>query len=391
MVNHSETVITAPIPVNNAVQGSLEAIEPARIQYLKNSKTKLTQIQQELEKLIDAMTQNPSILARVANFWGRLPLWKKITAGMVFILPPLILGIFTQLLVGLVVTAFALITYVGSSVVLDDHYTHTQYSTKNIKSGVTSLAEGLDVIMNSLEQISQALAEQVDFFSNQNSHFSDNLTDLTVRNEELTTEVEKLRQIEKKLAHTQAELESTCALLQESVQEQTAQLTETQSLLNKVTIEYANNQKHLEEKIKELADINASMSAEITQFKITQKTLQASLAIMAETATKDEQQKNAFFNKLDAFIKHNDISLLEMSEVFQREVEQLKTAKNKYEAQIVQHHELIERTAQNVDRMVQIPLLQVHGLYSKTLTEVFSEIPKACADEAQIHSPTMAS
>ncbi|MEY3106995.1 MAG: hypothetical protein RIT35_1168, partial [Pseudomonadota bacterium] len=45
--------------------------------------------------------------------------------------------------------------------ILDDHYTHTQYSTKNIKSGVTSLAEGLDLVTQTLEQISEDLSIQV--------------------------------------------------------------------------------------------------------------------------------------------------------------------------------------------------------------------------------------
>ena len=40
----------------------------------------LTKIKDDLNKLIDAMADNPSFLARTATLWGELALWKKIVA-----------------------------------------------------------------------------------------------------------------------------------------------------------------------------------------------------------------------------------------------------------------------------------------------------------------------
>jgi ABC-type transporter Mla subunit MlaD len=368
MANQTEATTASFLPT---VDGSTEPAiaESERIKNLRNSKVKLSKIQEELEKLIDAMAQNPSILSRVSNFWGKIPLWQKIIAGIILIAPPLVLGFFIHAIVCFVISAFALASYVSSSVVLDDHYTHTQYSTKNIKTGVTSLAEGLDVIMDSLEQISQALAEQVDLFAEENKKFGENVTTLKTRNEELIQEVEKLKHIEKKLRLSQRELEATCTALKASVQEQTSLLEETQTALNQITIDYAQNQRQLEDKTKELEQINASLHSEVEKYKNAQHTLKAALEVMAETATKDQSQKEAFFGKLTDFIEKNDSSFLELSQTFRTEVAKLKETQKKYEEQIGEYAQLIARTDTQVKQLEQASLLTNHGFYAKSATQ----------------------
>ena len=365
MANQSETTVV-PFPATIDPASTTTNPEPEQIKKLKSSQIKLTQIQKDLELLIDAMAQNPSILSRVSNFWGAIPLWQKILAGIALVAPPLILGIFVQMIVCFVITAFALATYVGASVVLHDHFTHTQHSTKNIKSGITSLAEGLDVVMGSLEQISEALSEQVTLFTKENEKFGENISDLKSSNESLTQEIEKMQETEKKLSLTQAELENTCISLKKSVSQQTTLLEESQSALNKIKIDYAQNQKELQEKTTELSDVKQRFTSEVDKYKKLLESLQTAIEIMAETATKDEGQQKIFHQKLTAFIEDKDAHFLDTFEHIHTLKQELVDLKNQLQEQAYEHQKIMSQTTAQLNRLAHIHTsLSTHGIFPR--------------------------
>jgi len=109
--NQSATVVAFPSTTEIEQTETKPALE--RIKKIKNSQSQLGKIQRDLEDLIDAMTQNPSILSRAANYWGTLPLWQKIVTGVIITAPPLVIGILAQLIVCFVITAFLLASYIG--------------------------------------------------------------------------------------------------------------------------------------------------------------------------------------------------------------------------------------------------------------------------------------
>lgn len=372
MANQSEqtTVVSFPTTVDSENKTTTSP-QPERLKKLRNSQVKLTQIQKDLEILIDAMAQNPSILSRASTYWGTIPLWQKIVAGIALIAPSLILGIFVQMIVCFVITAFTLAAYVGASVVLDDHFTHTQHSTKNIKSGVTSLAEGLEVVMLSLEQISDALSEQVTLFTKENEQFGENISELKSRNESLTQQVEKLQETEKKLRLAQAELETTCSSLKKSVSEQTTLLEESQAALNKIKIDYAQNQKELQEKTTELTEVQKRFTSEVAKYKKLLETLQSAIEIMAETATKDVGQQEIFHQKLTAFIENKDASFLDICDRICTAERELVTLKDLLEEEANKYLELIKKTEGQLNRLEHIQadqsssLLGIHGIYAQ--------------------------
>ncbi len=368
MTNQTESATEVSFPSTEIEESNTAPIKDLeRLKKIKGSQSQLTKIQKDLETLIDAMVQNPSILSRAANYWGNLPLWQKIVAGVILTAPPLIIGILAQLIVCFVVTAFFLATYIGTSVVLDDHYTHTKYSTTNIKSGVTNLAEGLDIVMKSLEQISEELSAQIAIFSKENEKFGDNVESLKLRNISLAGEVEKLRETEKKLRQTQIELENACTALKKSVGEQSTLLDQTQTALNKVKIDYQRNQKDLEEKTNQLSELQKQFQSEVTRYEQSLEALQTAVNELAENLVKDPQQQAAFLKKIDDFIKDKDGNFLKIFDGFTTTEKELAALKEQYKKQIAEHEQLVAQTATQVshlERMGNASLLNAHGLYA---------------------------
>ncbi|RUR04618.1 hypothetical protein [Legionella sp. km772] len=363
MPNQSQSTVVAFPTITEDHTDLKPAVE--RLNKIKHSQTQLGKIQKDLEVLIDAMAQNPSMLSRAANYWGKLPLWQKIVAGIIIAAPPLIIGILAQLIVCFVITAFLLASYIGSSVVLDDHYTHTQYSTKNIKTGVTSLAEGLDSVTQTLEQISQDLADQVALFSKVNEQFGGNVESLALRNLALSEEIEKLKETEKKLHRTQTELETACAELKNSVKEQTALLEETQAALNKIRIDFARNQNELEEKNKQLSELQKQFKVEVTRYEQVLETLQTAIAELAENILKSPKEQQAFYDKVQQFIQTKDANFLQIFERFNNAEKELTALKEKYKGLIDEYEQLVGKQVGHLGHIEKTAaLLDAHGFYA---------------------------
>jgi hypothetical protein len=71
--------------------------DKVQFEQIVTTKNKIQQIKTNLNQLIQAMNHNPSLLSRAASFWNEIPLWQKITAGVVLTVPLLIIGIMANL------------------------------------------------------------------------------------------------------------------------------------------------------------------------------------------------------------------------------------------------------------------------------------------------------
>ena len=375
MTNQMSTATVVDFPsITDVLVGAKPSIE--RVNKVKHSQGQLHKIQADLEVLIDSMAKNPSMLSRLANYWGKLPLWQKIIAGVVLVAPPLIIGILAQLIVCFVITGFLLAAYIGGSVALDDHYSHTTHSTKNIKSGVTSLAEGLDAVTNTLEEISADLSAQVAIFTSENERFGDNVDVLKLRNITLGQEVEKLKTTEGKLKLTQEELETACNELKDSVKDQTSLLEQTQVSLNQVKIDFARNQKELEDKNKELADLHKQLKIEVTRYEQLLETLQKAVNELAMTLLKTPEEQEQFYKTLKDFIQDKDSSFLKTSERYSQEVKELTALKDQYKSLVAVYEGNIKKQNSHLDRIEKASsLLDNHGLYATASSGKKLELP----------------
>jgi DNA repair exonuclease SbcCD ATPase subunit len=274
----------------------------ARLKKLKESQSALSKIQAELEKFVDAVSQNPSIFSKASKYWGTRPLWQKIIAGLLLSTPPL-LGLLGSILVGVISTTLTLIFYAGFSMLLDDHHKHGEQSTNNIKSSINNLASGLTTVISSLEQISEALAEQVSIFTNENNVFSGNMSTLTLHLESLQKENTSLKEAQATFHTTVSELKAKCDEYSNVISEQSQKLIDTQALLDKITVDYDESQRQLEGKVGELSQISTRLSADEALYKQTTKDLLSSLQLIKNTKTPDEHQIHQLSTQLTSVLK----------------------------------------------------------------------------------------
>lgn len=68
-----------------------------RFEKIVTTQNKIQKIKVDLNQLIQAMNQNPSLLSRAANLWNKIPLWQKITAGAVLTVPLLLTGLMANI------------------------------------------------------------------------------------------------------------------------------------------------------------------------------------------------------------------------------------------------------------------------------------------------------
>lgn len=305
-------VMTASTPPEKH-SGSPKARTP--LDKMTQSKKQLLEFQEKLDTLVDSMTKNPSILSRIATIWGKISLWQKVLGGLLLLAPPILLGALVQSITAYAIACVLLVSYLSISVLLDDHFTHTQNHTQDIKTGVSNLAEGMSTVLSVLEQISDALAEQVASFSMENQHFTEHLGDLKQGNNALSSETQRLRQTENSLNKTEAELAATCIDLQEDLARQVLLANETQQALTQLQSDFANNQQLLQEKNQQLHAITEQFQQDSAQYsqKITvlNETIQKLSALCIDRHTDREAfnlrltelihgkslQRNGFFSE----------------------------------------------------------------------------------------------
>ncbi len=258
MKPETTTILSARVNAINS-QDIAQQHELKNLEHIKNSEQQLNHIQQELDKLIDAITHNPSRLSRAATFWGNLSLWKKIALGASILIPLLILSILTQFISCYFITIVLLAAYISSSIVLDDHANHTRLSMEYIKAGISSLAAGLSAIIGLLEQIGEQLAQQVNRFKEENDHFEEQVNELNAQNQHLNAEITSLQSIEHQLDSTEKTLTLLCAKLQEKECVQNNLIEITQNELQKKRVELNAVFTELKEQTAQLDDIQNEM------------------------------------------------------------------------------------------------------------------------------------
>lgn len=359
MVNQTETT-ALPFPSILPTEPPLSTDDRNRTKRLRQSQRNLTQIQQDLDSLVDTMANNPSMLSRASTYWGNISLWQKIVAGTVLVAPTLLLSIIANLIVCLAISAFTLIAYVATSIVLDDHHAHSQHSTQNIKSGVSNLAAGLDAIMGTLEQIGEELAQQIALFERGNEQFSERLTSLQQRNESLCHEIATLQKTIYQLNITETELHQASDSLTQSLTQQSTLLQENQEALSKARIDYERTQKELHEKVEEIALFNT----ELEKQKAIAQRLRSALSTVTETLHAEGPQKEAMYQQLEKFFTDTETYFSAITERTHKAEQRLIDAQDTVTKLIQEREQRISLTEQEIQRQI-AALARKLGLYAE--------------------------
>lgn len=78
-------------------------IESGSLAQIVDTQKQLSQVKESLESIVDSIAENPSLITRAASAWGELPMWQKVTGGLVLTAPTLAVGLFAHIGVLLVI------------------------------------------------------------------------------------------------------------------------------------------------------------------------------------------------------------------------------------------------------------------------------------------------
>ncbi|MCL9684743.1 LegC2/C7 family Dot/Icm T4SS effector [Legionella maioricensis] len=359
----------------------------------------LNRIKENLMRMIDAMAHNPSFLSRAAAYWGELPLWQKIVAGVVLIVPTFVISIVAHVIVIFALSVFTLFTYTASSLLLDNHHQLNIDRTEHLKAGINSLADTLGLVILSLDKIREQLAIEIEHIQKENERLSLNINELNAQVQVLTQQNEQIKETEQALRQTNKDLEKLTESLQGSVEEHKELLEMSKEQLKQVQLNFEKAQSDLSQKIVELNEIKLGMSQEIKRLNGLTDTLKGTVQTFLDALDLNETQQEKFREKLESFLTNKETSFHQIAERICEAERQLTIVKEQYERLNKQYQQLLNRGEAQVDRLEkihstpakihspsgQVTLLKTMGIYAEKNPTSRTDKSSPLIDEQNTH------
>jgi DNA repair exonuclease SbcCD ATPase subunit len=361
--------------------------EKDRLEHIVSTKNKLVQMKTDLNRMIDAMTKNPSILSRAALFWNEIPLWQKITGGIVLTVPLLMIGLMANLAALITLSIVTMIVYTVSDILLDNHQSQNTDNTEQLKAGISSLAELLDTVISCLEILREQLAIEIDAFQQENARLTENINQFGEQIKSLTSQIEDLVNTEKKLRGTQVALENTTVALKGSIKEQSELLEKTQKELEQVVQDYKENQTQLSDKINELDEIKVKMGKELDQARSIGLVLRSTVETLSRTVIANKEQRDAFQLRLNEFLTNKEKSFDQVAERICEAERKLSLVTTQLEQSNQRYQDLLDRQEQQIIRLEQMDEFQSTETISPLISPatVLKKIGLYAFDEPIVH------
>ena len=325
-----------------------------RFEKIVTTQNKIQKIKVDLNQLIQAMNQNPSLLSRAANLWNKIPLWQKITAGAVLTVPLLLTGLMANLAALITLSIVTAIVYTASSFLLDNHQSQNTDNSEQLNAGISSLVELLDTVISTLDLLREQLAIEIDAFQKENERLTESVQQFCEQIKTLKSQISELNDTEKALRATQIELELTAKTLKGSIEEQSQVLDETQKKLKQVAQEYQDNQNQLSDKIKELEDIKLKMGKEVDQAQSITLVLRSTVEALSKTVIADEEQRTSFQLRLNEFLTNKEKSFDQVAERICEAERKLAVVTKQLEQSNQRYRTLLDRQEQQIIRLEQL-------------------------------------
>lgn len=132
----------------------------------KSHQETVDDIIKSLDALLDSMKKNQSIISYLAENWGELPIWMKITAGLIVFGSLLLVGMLTLSTLIIVTTAVSALLYTLISLGLDNHYATSKHENDTLKSNVRSLGSFLSLMITELNDLRLTLSSEINRLQN---------------------------------------------------------------------------------------------------------------------------------------------------------------------------------------------------------------------------------
>ena len=333
---------------------------------LNSAQTKLSDMQAHLTSLVGALHSQPSVLARIANFWGRQPLWLKAVGGVLLFGSIITIGVLANVVAITTVGSVLAAGFIPGGLLLDNHYKASQRSQANLEEGICSLGSVLKIIITSLDKIRQQLAAEV--------------AKLKVQNIKLGESIGKLDETIVSLGAQVTDLAVTKDALQRT--------EERLGLITRECTTWAL-------KAKELEAVKQEMALEITKLKAVGEVLKASAEMLTGTVFAEQSEREAFKVRLDDFFTNKTASFDTIAERVCHAERELFEVKGALDASNERYANLLERHASQMSKFEAViarvanseaattPLVRAYGA---TIT-LFSAARKNCAVSLEQSKP----
>jgi len=368
------------MPVPKVIEEEQTKKKNKKIQDIILTQEHLEKMKNDLNRMIDVMAENPSLFSRASRFWGKMPLWQKIIAGIFVVLPTLLIGSFTGIGTLIAISICSLIAYTAGGLLLNNHQYHNTNTTDDLKSGVAGLAGLLGTVILSLEDLRKQFAEAIDEMKEENASLKTNVTEFQKQIKALTAQIKQLEATTASLTLTKQGLEQTASSLQETVANQNTLLNENQQLIKQTQKDFEASQKELTAQIAELNEIKTNLELKLTETDTLATTLKAAVKTLSDMVVADEQQKTVFQAKLTDFLENKSASfdqvadrICKAEEELAKVKEELENANEKYKLLIGEHKQLLDRQGEQIDRLTAATSSNRHGFYSKQRNESETE------------------
>ncbi|QMT61858.1 LegC2/C7 family Dot/Icm T4SS effector [Legionella sp. PC997] len=339
------------VPIEERVKAQLKILNEDsgqdKLQKITITKELFDEIKKSLQNTIKSMEKNPSIFSRAAEYWGELPLWQKIVGGVVLTVPTLIIGIMAHVGFLLALCGVTAVTYTAGGVILDDHHKCSTSAVESLQKGILGLADLLELTISALEIIRKQLVVEIQKFAKENATLVENIEQLSKQIDEIDKQILATSGINKALGETKDGLEAVSSQLKDDVSLNAEFLQQNQVKLDRITEAYSNSKKELAEKIEEIKKVKLELEAELSRARMMVETLSSTVKELSNTVI-GEDQRNAFKEKIDAFIQQKEGTFLGIATDFERSGQKFKQVQQELETTNGKYEELLKKQEEHI-------------------------------------------
>ena len=342
---------TKSVDLAEEVKAKLKVVDEdtkeGNLNKIKITKEVFEDIRKSLTETVKSMEKNPSLFSRAAKLWGELPLWQKILGGVALTLPTLIIGIVAHIGFLLAICGVTAVTYAAGGIILDDHHKCSTSIVESLQKGILGLADLLELTINALDIIRQQLANEIEKFVTENERLTESITSLSQKIDVLDEHVRATAQITEDLGTTKDGLDQVIVKLKGH----TDLLELNQQKLAHITKAYNANLSQLASKIEEINSLKVQLADEIHKARLIVDSLNAAIMNLTEVAIGDEEQREAFKQKLDQFLSDKEASFHQITDRICEAEKKLEATQRQLDEANQRYQELLKVQEKHIERL----------------------------------------
>ncbi|MFA6302940.1 MAG: hypothetical protein WC627_07390 [Legionella sp.] len=353
------------------------------LKLIELSHLNIKKIKEDLDIILDSMNQNPSYITQFAEFWGELPLWKKIISGLIVTVPLLLIGIFAHVAVATAISICMIVAFAVNSIALDNHHSHKRTNDDRLKKKIHGLADFIGLILESLDVLRSKLNAQIERFAKSNEELEEHINDLYDEIVALHTQINNLQDTEKNLRATQLKLEKTVEDLDASNETASELFEQTINELEQVKADYKSTELLLNEQVRKLSKLNTDLSSELDNAKFIGTTLQNTVGELSNIVLKEKEDCEIFHKKLQDFLLNENQSFANFAAQISKEAKELSHTKDElqrsidmYERLNKMYNDILKRQGIQIDRLTKLPTPEPINIniHEKKISEQLSNL-----------------